>query len=261
MLTRAMDGCHLSGCRTGFDSRSMRRVSRIHPRDHPGRDDRLRACPGIAQCARQRRRDDERRRARQQQSARQRHHARARGRTDRADRGAADCRDAADQIDPQSDQARLRLRRERVYTARMALMEGAYTEDGRREFFKRAVRALRANPQFECGGDERSFSHDLRRRRPIRSRRPKLSDRSRSAARKFRIRLRRLFHDARTEDSGRPRFHHRRHRRETTGRDREREFCAKTLGQSKRARTSGPHFQSRPSRSRGAPSSASCPTR
>ena len=37
-----------------------------------------------------------------------------------------------------------------VYTARMALMEGAYTEDGRREFFKRAVRELRANPQFEA---------------------------------------------------------------------------------------------------------------
>jgi predicted permease len=37
-----------------------------------------------------------------------------------------------------------------VYTARMALLEGAYTEDGRREFFKRAVRELRANPQFDA---------------------------------------------------------------------------------------------------------------
>jgi predicted permease len=36
-----------------------------------------------------------------------------------------------------------------VYTARMALLEGAYTEDGRREFFKHAVRELRANAQFE----------------------------------------------------------------------------------------------------------------
>jgi putative ABC transport system permease protein len=37
-----------------------------------------------------------------------------------------------------------------IYTARMGLMEGAYpNEDTRREFFKRAVRALRANPQFE----------------------------------------------------------------------------------------------------------------
>src|SRR6478736_1538881 len=36
-----------------------------------------------------------------------------------------------------------------IYSARMALMEGAYTEDGRREFFKRAVRELRANPQLD----------------------------------------------------------------------------------------------------------------
>ena len=37
-----------------------------------------------------------------------------------------------------------------VYAARMALMEGAYpSEDSRREFFKRAVRSLRANPQFD----------------------------------------------------------------------------------------------------------------
>ena len=39
----------------------------------------------------------------------------------------------------------------RLYAARLALMEGIYpTEDSRREFFKRAVRALRANPQFEA---------------------------------------------------------------------------------------------------------------
>src|SRR5947207_14313236 len=36
-----------------------------------------------------------------------------------------------------------------IYTARMALLEGAYTEAGRREFFKRAVRELRANPEFD----------------------------------------------------------------------------------------------------------------
>jgi len=37
-----------------------------------------------------------------------------------------------------------------VYTARMALMEGAYpTQDARREFFLRAVRALRINSQFD----------------------------------------------------------------------------------------------------------------
>src|SRR5207302_810585 len=36
-----------------------------------------------------------------------------------------------------------------IYTARMALMEGAYpTQENRREFFLRAIRALRANPQF-----------------------------------------------------------------------------------------------------------------
>src|SRR5205085_7624807 len=38
-----------------------------------------------------------------------------------------------------------------IYTARMALMEGAYpSEDARREFFKRAVRSLRVNPQFDA---------------------------------------------------------------------------------------------------------------
>ena len=38
-----------------------------------------------------------------------------------------------------------------VYTARMALMEGAYpNENTRRQFFIRAVRAVRGNPQFEA---------------------------------------------------------------------------------------------------------------
>jgi putative ABC transport system permease protein len=37
-----------------------------------------------------------------------------------------------------------------IYSARMALMEGAYpNEDARRQFFVRAVRAFRANPQFQ----------------------------------------------------------------------------------------------------------------
>jgi putative ABC transport system permease protein len=37
-----------------------------------------------------------------------------------------------------------------VYTARMGLMEGAYpTQDSRREFFRSALRTLRANPQFD----------------------------------------------------------------------------------------------------------------
>ncbi|MDP9097741.1 MAG: FtsX-like permease family protein, partial [Verrucomicrobiota bacterium] len=38
-----------------------------------------------------------------------------------------------------------------LYAARLALMEAAYpTEDSRRDFFTRAVRALRNNPQFEA---------------------------------------------------------------------------------------------------------------
>jgi putative ABC transport system permease protein len=37
-----------------------------------------------------------------------------------------------------------------IYTARMGLMEGAYpTQDARREFFQRALRALRADPVFD----------------------------------------------------------------------------------------------------------------
>ncbi len=49
-----------------------------------------------------------------------------------------------------------------VYTARMALMEGAYPRtDARREFFNRAVRALRSESSIRIRGDERSLSHDL----------------------------------------------------------------------------------------------------
>lgn len=45
-----------------------------------------------------------------------------------------------------------------VYTARMALMEGAYpTEQSRQEFFKRAVRSLRANPQFDSAAMSSRF--------------------------------------------------------------------------------------------------------
>src|SRR5712671_5214148 len=45
-----------------------------------------------------------------------------------------------------------------VYAARMALMEGAYpSEDTRREFFKRAVRALRANSQFKSAAMSSRF--------------------------------------------------------------------------------------------------------
>ena len=52
-----------------------------------------------------------------------------------------------------------------VYAARMALMEGAYpTEDSRREFFMRAVRALRANPQFESAAMTDRFQMTFARR-------------------------------------------------------------------------------------------------
>ncbi len=75
--------------------------------------DRLRFAPGFPQLARQPRRSDERRRPRQQQPSRQRHHPRPRRRANRPDRRAAHRRDVADQIDPQPNEARLRLRRER----------------------------------------------------------------------------------------------------------------------------------------------------
>jgi predicted permease len=45
-----------------------------------------------------------------------------------------------------------------VYTARIALMEGAYpTQDTRRDFFLRAVRALRASPRFDSAAMSSRF--------------------------------------------------------------------------------------------------------
>ena len=45
-----------------------------------------------------------------------------------------------------------------IYTARTALMEGAYpNEDSRREFFQRAVRSLRTNSQFESAAMSSRF--------------------------------------------------------------------------------------------------------
>src|SRR5215831_2307729 len=45
-----------------------------------------------------------------------------------------------------------------IYTARMALMEGAYpSEDSRREFFQRAVRELRGNSQWESAAMSSRF--------------------------------------------------------------------------------------------------------
>ena len=163
--------------------------SRIHGRNYLGRNDRFGAFAGVDQCSRQCRGDDERRRARQYQPARQHYHARACGRADRFT--AALLIAATLQIKSIRNQLKLNYGYDEnaVYTARMALMEGAYTEDGRREFFKRAVRELRANPQFDGRGVERPLSNDLRRRRPVRSGRTKLSDRSRPAARKLRVGL------------------------------------------------------------------------
>ena len=45
-----------------------------------------------------------------------------------------------------------------IYSARIGLMEGAYpNDDARREFFKRAVRSLRADPQFESAAMSSRF--------------------------------------------------------------------------------------------------------
>ena len=45
-----------------------------------------------------------------------------------------------------------------VYAARMGLMQGAYpNDDARREFFRRAVRSLRANPQFDSAAMSSRF--------------------------------------------------------------------------------------------------------
>ena len=133
-----------------------------------------------------------------------------------------------------------------LYAARLALMEGTYpSEDSRREFFTRAVRALRTNPQFEAAAMTDRFRMTFAPAGQYEVDGQKLSDRSRSSALQFRIRLRRLLHHPRPQDSRRPRFHHRRHRLEAAGRDRERELRAQVLGQPERARTSGAHLQSR----------------
>ena len=55
-----------------------------------------------------------------------------------------------------------------LYAARLALMEGTYpSEDSRRQFFTRAVRALRANPQFEAAAMTDRFRMTFARRRAI----------------------------------------------------------------------------------------------
>ena len=73
---------------------------------------------------------DEGRWARQQQSSRECHYARAGGRTNCAHRRAPHRRHVADQIDPQPDQARLRLRRERPL-CRAPRLDGRHLSDRR----------------------------------------------------------------------------------------------------------------------------------
>ncbi len=74
---------------------------------------RLRFHPGVSERQRQRGRDDERRRAWQQQSSGQCDYARAGGGANRAQRWAFDRGNVGNQIGSKSDEARLRLRRER----------------------------------------------------------------------------------------------------------------------------------------------------
>ena len=132
------------------------------------RDRRLRFAPGISQLARQRGGGDEGRRARQQQPARQRHHARARRRPDCADRRAPHRRDLTDQIDPQPDEARLRLRREWPL-CRAPRVDGRHLSERRftpRIFHPRGPRPARQSA-VRSRGHDRSFSHDLRAGRAI----------------------------------------------------------------------------------------------
>ena len=70
----------------------------------------------------------------------------------------------ANQVDPKPDEARLRLRRgcdlRRAYGVSWKATIRPKIRGG--EFFKRAVRELRANPQFDSRRDDRSFSDDIR---------------------------------------------------------------------------------------------------
>ena len=139
--------------------------ARFHRRDHPVGHDRFRSRSGIPKRQRQRSGDNERRRPRQQQSHGQHHHPRARGRTDRTDCSAIDCRDARNQIDPKSDRASNYGYDENAIYSCAHGFDGRRVpkEDSRREFFKRAVRALRSNSAVRVRRDEQSLSHDVRR--------------------------------------------------------------------------------------------------
>ena len=94
-----------------------------------------------------------------------------------------------------------------IYSARMALLEGAYTEDGRREFFKRAVRELRANPEFDSAALSDRFRMTFAASGQYEVDGQNYVDGSRPAARKLRIRVGQLFFYPRPQDFGRPRFH------------------------------------------------------
>ncbi len=66
-----------------------------------------------------------------------------------------------------------------LYSARLALMEGTYpTEDSRREFFTRAVRAGSRKFSIRSRGHDGPVPNDLCASRPIRGRRSELPDRS-----------------------------------------------------------------------------------
>ena len=69
--------------------------------------------------------------------------------TDRTHSGAVDCDNPRDQVDQKPAQARLWLRRGRDLHRSDGVDGRRLTEDGRRDFFKRTVRELRTNPQFE----------------------------------------------------------------------------------------------------------------
>ena len=150
--------------------------------------------PGLSECARQCRRNDERRRSRQQQPTGQYDYAHPRGRPNCVDRGAVDCGDAADQVDPQSDSSSTTVTMKTRFTPRAWPCWKALTRlrTRRRNFSTGRARIARESA-VRRRGDERPLSHDVRRRRPVRSGRPNLSDRSRPAARQFRVGLRRLF--------------------------------------------------------------------
>ena len=135
--------------------------------------------------------------------------------------------DSADQIDPQPKYPRLRLRRERRLHRADGLVRRQLSRlGGAPAVFHPRTAQLAKQSRVYQRRDDRPFSHDICQLWPIRSRWTKLRDRSRPTRRQLRGGLRRLLRLARPQNSRRPRFHDRRSRFQTTGRDREREFRA-----------------------------------